>query len=86
MALGTPVLTANGGALAEVADGAALTVDPIDEAAIARGIALLDGDDALRRDLAARGRVRAQAFTIERFGARVRRLHDEFASDSRFDV
>jgi glycosyltransferase involved in cell wall biosynthesis len=86
MALGTPVLTANGGALAEVADGAALMVDPLDEGAIARGIALLDREDTLRRDLAARGRVRAQAFTIERFGARVRRLHDEFASDSRFDV
>lgn len=86
MALGTPVLTANDGALAEVADGAALAVDPHDETAIAQGIARLDRDDALRRDLAACGRVRAQAFTIERFGARVRRLHDEFASDSRFDV
>lgn len=86
MALGTPVLTANNGALAEVADGSALLVDPRDAEAIARGIARLDGEDALRATLALKGRDRSRAFTVERFGARLRQLHNEFASDSRLDV
>ncbi|MCD2316039.1 glycosyltransferase family 4 protein [Sphingomonas sp. IC-11] len=86
MALGTPVLTANNGALAEVAGRSALLVDPVDEGAITQGIIRLDQDDNLRSTLMMRGLERAGDFTAERFGARLRRLHDEFTSDSRFDV
>ena len=86
MALGTPVLTANNGALAEVAGGAALLVDPRDEGAIAQGVARLDHEEGLRSTLISRGIERARDFTPEGFGARLRRLHDEFTSDSRFDV
>lgn len=86
MALGTPVLTANSGALAEVAGNAALLVDPLNEGAIATGIARLDCDAVLRSSLVARGHARAENFGPAPFGRRLRLLHDEFASDSRFDV
>ena len=84
MALGTPVLTANRGALAETAGGAALLVDPEDMAAIAQAIVRLDREPDLRARLIARGLRRAEAFTPAAFGRRLRRLHDEFAGDSRF--
>ena len=84
MTLGTPALTADGGALAETAGGAALLVDPADVADIASGIARLDRIDGLCADLIQRGRARSRAFTPHAFGARLRRLHDEFAGDSRF--
>lgn len=86
MALGTPVLTADIRATAEVANGSALLVDPLDEGAIASAIIRLDQEDELRAALSTLGRERSRAFTIESFGARLRRLHDEFTSDSRFDV
>lgn len=62
-ACGTPVLASTAGALPETAGGAALLVDPLSVEAIADGIRRVLGDDALRRDLAARGRVRAAALT-----------------------
>jgi glycosyltransferase involved in cell wall biosynthesis len=83
MALGTPALTADRGALAETAGNAALLVDPTDAGAIASGIARLDRDDDLRAELVVRGRARAEGFTLAAFGIRLRRLHDEFAGASR---
>ncbi len=76
MALGTPVMTSAGGALAETAGGAAITVDPADVAAMAGAIASLAGDDALVRELARRGRVRAAAFSLDRFAARLVAFYD----------
>jgi glycosyltransferase involved in cell wall biosynthesis len=38
MSVGTPVVTSRGGATEEVAGGAAVLVDPLDPASIARGI------------------------------------------------
>lgn len=67
MVAGVPVLTSGAGALAETAGGAALLVDPVDEGALADAIARLDGNAALRATLAARGRIRATAFTPDRF-------------------
>ena len=60
MACGTPVVTSRGGGTEEVADGAAVLVDPFDPAEIAAGIerAVLQRDDLVRR-----GRERARAFT-----------------------
>jgi glycosyltransferase involved in cell wall biosynthesis len=84
MTLGTPALSADRDALAETAGGAALLVDPTDTADIARGIARLDRDEPLRADLIERGRARSLAFTPQAFAGRLRRLHDEFAGDSRF--
>jgi glycosyltransferase involved in cell wall biosynthesis len=60
MAQGTPVVTSRGSATEEVAGGAAVLVDPLDPADIARGI-----DDARRRRtaLAVRGLLHAHRHT-----------------------
>lgn len=60
MACGAPVVTSETGSTAEVADGAAVLVDPLDPEAIAAGIA-----DALarREELRDRGLERARAFS-----------------------
>jgi len=77
MALSTPVLTSRGGATEEAAGGAALLVDPNDLAALQAGIASLDQDERLCRDLAARGRVHATQFSPERQTARMSALYHE---------
>jgi len=56
MALGTPVVTSRSTAMPEAAGGAAILVEPRDEADIARGIAAALAD---RAGLAERGRARA---------------------------
>jgi glycosyltransferase involved in cell wall biosynthesis len=75
MALGTPVMTSAGGALAETAGGAAMLVDSTDTGAMAAAIARLAADDALCADLRARGRDRAEAFTVPRFAERLGALY-----------
>ncbi|MBB2204648.1 glycosyltransferase family 4 protein [Gluconacetobacter takamatsuzukensis] len=76
MALGTPVLTARGGATGEIAtEDAAILVDPLDVSDIADGIRLLDGwadDDADRLALIARGEARAAQFSPDAYVARLR--------------
>lgn len=67
MASGTPVLAANRGSLPEVVGNAGLLVDdPTDPDALAGAIVQGLGDTRLRRDLRARGLVRAATFTWER--------------------
>jgi len=75
MALGTPVLTSDGGSLPEVAGDAALIVDPYDVAGMAAAIARLDSDADLRADLAARGPARAALFSAERYRERLAELY-----------
>jgi glycosyltransferase involved in cell wall biosynthesis len=60
MACGTPVVTSRGGATEELADGAAVLVDPLDPAAIAAGI---ERAASQRDELVALGLRRAQAFS-----------------------
>ena len=60
MACGAAVVTSRGGATEEVADGAAVLVDPLDAAAIADGI---ERAAAERAELSRRGIERAAAFT-----------------------
>lgn len=82
MALGTPVLTAAGGALEETAGGAALLVSPDDGGAIAAAIRRLDQDDALCAALAGAGRRRAaEAWGLEAFGRRLLAAYADFAGD-----
>jgi glycosyltransferase involved in cell wall biosynthesis len=66
MACGVPVLASNVASLPEVVGDAGVLVDPHDVDAIARGMARLWHDDALRRDLSIRGIERARAFSWER--------------------
>jgi glycosyltransferase involved in cell wall biosynthesis len=78
MAHGVPVVAANRSALPEVVGDAGLLVDPLDVDALGDALARLAGDDAVRRDLAERGLLRAAAFT---WGAAVEatwKVYEEF--------
>lgn len=66
MAQGIPVLTSNVGATREVADGAALLVDPASIPSIRDGLLRLLKDDALRVQLSHLGLERASTFSWER--------------------
>lgn len=66
MGYGAPVVTSGGTATAEVADDAALLVDPRDHAAIGTALARVLDDAALATDLRARGRLRAATYTWDR--------------------
>jgi O-antigen biosynthesis alpha-1,2-mannosyltransferase len=63
MACGTPVVTSAGSVMAEVTDGAAVLVDPLDAGSIAAGI---DEADRRRDELVPLGLERAQLYTWER--------------------
>lgn len=69
MAAGAPVACSGAASLPEVAGGAAILFDPLDEADIARAIRELLGDPAATAERVARGRARAAAFTWERTAA-----------------
>ncbi len=85
MALGTATLTSDRGALAEVAGGAALLVDPEDRGAMSAGIKRLADDDALIKRLSALGLERAQAFSREAFAARLADVYHTAFADEPFD-
>jgi glycosyltransferase involved in cell wall biosynthesis len=63
MDCGTPVLTSDVGAMAEVAGDAAVLVDPTDVDGIAAGIERIATDPSLRGNLAEAGRRRVEQFT-----------------------
>ena len=70
-ACGTPVVTANYGAMQEVAGDAALCVDPRDSAALAEAMTSVVEDDTLAQRLVEQGLERARSFRWERTGRRV---------------
>ena len=63
---GSPVLTGNRTSLPEVAGDAAVLIDPDDADDLADGLRRVLSDEALRRDLRARGFARIKHFTWER--------------------
>jgi glycosyltransferase involved in cell wall biosynthesis len=63
MACGTPVLTANFGAMAEICGDAALGVNTYSVAEIADGLTRLARDESLRAELVAKGKARAATFS-----------------------
>jgi len=67
MAAGTPVLCSNRTSLPEVTQGAALLVDPDDEAACSDALTRILTDEALRTQLRDTGLARARDFTPDRF-------------------
>ncbi|WP_191557874.1 glycosyltransferase family 4 protein [Brevundimonas aurantiaca] len=77
MALSTAVLTSTGGALPEVAGGAAVLVDPYDAHAISRGIRALDADEGLRKDLSQRGLTQAEKFSPSVYRSRLVDLYEK---------
>lgn len=66
MACGTPVITSNTGSLPEVANDAALLLDPYDTEAIAEAMKTLAHDDTRCDQLREKGLARAAAFTWTR--------------------
>ena len=76
MALGTPVVTSNRGALAETAGDAALLVDAYSVPSISAAITRLDREDALCEALIVAGRRRAaDRFTMRAFVTRLSALY-----------
>ncbi len=77
MATGTPVVTSAGGATAELADGAAVLVDPLDVESIAAGI-----EEAVRRrdELREAGLERAGQYSWEAAGKATAEVYREAAS------
>jgi len=63
MSVGTPVVTSDRGAMAEVADDAAHLVDPTEPAAIASGIQDVLGDDEYHETLSQRGESHSAQFS-----------------------
>lgn len=66
MSCGCPVVVSNAASLPEVCGDAAVYCDPHDPADIARSIARVMEDDALREDLRCRGYQQAREFTWDR--------------------
>jgi glycosyltransferase involved in cell wall biosynthesis len=66
MAAGTPVITSNNSCLPEITGGAAILIDPKSTTEIAEAITRVLESEALRADLAARGRARADLFRWEK--------------------
>jgi len=75
MTLGVPVMTSDHGAPAEIAGGAAHMVDPGDIPAMALAIAALARDDDLCARLRVAGFERAQLFSPQAYGHRLRALY-----------
>ena len=76
MSRGTPVMTSNNGATAEIAGDAAALVDPYSVKDIARAIRRLDGDEELMKTLSERGSARADYFSLARYSARLRTAYE----------
>ena len=81
MHCGTPVIASNTSSLPELVADAGLLVDPIDIGAIAAAMTRVAAGEALRADLAERGRARARYFTWDRAAAETLRAF-EFALDA----
>jgi glycosyltransferase involved in cell wall biosynthesis len=82
MALGTPVLTSDRGAMAEVAGEAALLVDPRRVDSIAAGLEALIDDDARRAEFQALGFQRASQFSWTRTAQLTRELYSAVGATS----
>lgn len=79
MSVGTPVVTSDRGAMAEVAGDAAELVDPLDADAVAAGIERVASDGPYRERLRDRGRRRAAGFTWERAAERTAAVFERAA-------
>jgi len=83
MACGTPVVTSNRSSLPEVADDAALLVNPTDTDDITQAILRLLEDSQLRHTLMERGYHQAQRFTWAESARQLRHIYDRVLSKSK---
>src|SRR3984893_8265676 len=77
MRLGTPAVHSRTSSLPEIAGDAALYVNPYETDDIARAIKTIVADAGLRTELAQRGRVPAELFSVERYRERVAALYEQ---------
>jgi glycosyltransferase involved in cell wall biosynthesis len=82
MSAGTPVITSDRGAMAEVAGDAALLADPDDSTALANALARVTTEPDTRDDLATRGIARANEFTWTRAAERTMQVYRSAARES----
>lgn len=75
MASGIPVVTSNTTALAEIAEDAAILVNPMEAESIAAGLSLAYKDKEKRKNLRERGIKRAKDFTNRKFGERLMKFY-----------
>ena len=80
MAHGTPVVTSNVSSLPEVFGPAALLVNPENVFDIARGIRSVLTDEALRKDLIARGYERVKCYSWERAAQQIHKAYEDVAA------
>lgn len=80
MACGTPVVSSNTSCLPEVAEGAALMVDPSDAEGLSRAIELAASDADLRADLRKRGLERAASYTWDRAARKLLATYERVAA------
>lgn len=80
LACGTPVLSSNNSSIPEVAEDAALLVDPMDEEAIAQGILRIMEDRDLREQLVQDGLNRARNFSWRKTARKTLEVYRELAS------
>ncbi len=83
MRMGTPVITSNIGGTAEVAGDAAILVDPYNIEELSSAMAELIHDGALRRELCAKGRKKASAYSWAETAKRYLELYNEIIERSR---
>ncbi len=76
MSCGCPVVSSNAVAIPEVVGDAALTVDPLDEAALASALRNVLTDEARRKEMIARGLNRASLFSWERAARETLQVHE----------
>lgn len=82
MSVGTPVVTSNCGAMAEVAGDAAHLVDPTDPRAIARGVQDILDDGEYRETLSQRGKSHSSQFSWARTARRTVEVYHEAIDNS----
>jgi glycosyltransferase involved in cell wall biosynthesis len=80
MACGTPVVSSNASCLPEVAEGAAIMVDPTRAEDLADGIRRAVLDTALRADLRAKGLERAAAYTWQAAARKLLAVYERVAA------
>jgi alpha-1,3-rhamnosyl/mannosyltransferase len=78
----TPVITSNSTSLPEVAADAAWMLDPMDVYAMADAMATLAADQALAQDFAAKGLLRARAFTWDACAEQTLKVYERVLSKS----
>jgi glycosyltransferase involved in cell wall biosynthesis len=82
MSTGTPVITSNRGAMAEISGDAGHLVDPTDPTAIADGIEYVLDDTEYQHTLGQRGRDRASEFTWSQTADQTAELYRDVADDA----